>query len=651
MMMPPTSASGGWRRPALAAATLLGAMLVTLVYLPGIGGGFVFDDFANLVENPALHVRGLAWQDWVNAVFSSVSGPIQRPVAMLSFALNHYFTGMAAPPMKFTNILIHAANFALLFGLLRHVLRLGTREEPRADWIALLVALAWALHPINLTAVLYVVQRMESLCHAFVFAGLWAYASGRSAQLAGRAGWPRVLGGLVLGTGLGALTKESALLLPLYAFILELCVFRFRVAGDGADRRLLGLYLAVLVVPGVLGAFVVVPNALEPGSFFQRRFNLEERLMTEGRVVLDYLQWTLLPDLRQLSLFHDDYVISRSLMDPPATLWAFIAIAALLATAWWLRSRRPLVALGLLWFFAAHTMTATIVPLELVFEHRNYFASAGLLLAFADLALGAAPGRGRRLGALVAVLFVAYCGILTHLRAREWSEPVRFAMTEAAKHPRSARATYLHASNLVRLTGFRADSPLLPEAWRALERAREAPYSNSLPLQASLILAARTGAEQREEWWAALEHQLRTQPLTSENRLALVALNNCAVEEACDFPRERMLSVFSAALSQGPDSGMLSVFGKYALHVMKDYPLALRLWRESVRHDDRKAIYRTNLAELCIVLGRYDEAQVHVDALRRLGALDQHAEKANELQSDLRRVRAWRQTRAPAHGR
>ena len=77
-------------------------------------------------------------------------------------------------------------------------------------------------------AVLFVVQRMESLSHTFVFAGLWLYLDGRQRQLAGQGGgWARILAGLVGATGLGALAKESAE---------ELAGYSLHMADSGTDN-------------------------------------------------------------------------------------------------------------------------------------------------------------------------------------------------------------------------------------------------------------------------------------------------------------------------------------------------------------------------------------------------------------------------------
>src|SRR5207342_3736117 len=99
------------------------------------------------------------------------------------------------------------------------------------------------------------------------------------------------------------LAKESAALLPLYAICLEACLFHFKNSGERQDRRLYVLFMIVLVLPALLGLAWLLPRAMSTAAFASRDFSLTERLLTEPRVVLTYLRWTLLPDLHQLSLY------------------------------------------------------------------------------------------------------------------------------------------------------------------------------------------------------------------------------------------------------------------------------------------------------------------------------------------------------------
>lgn len=616
--------------------------LTALSYWPGLGGGFVFDDYQNIVENPAVQVTRLVWEDWLSAALSSPASALQRPLAMLTFTLNHFFTGLNPWPMKLTNLAIHLLNTLLVFALVRSLFgvlfaRAEVFKHRSPEPVALFTAAFWALNPINLMAVLFIVQRMEILSHTFVFLGLWLYVLGRARQQNRDGGWTLILCALIPCTVLGLLSKESAVLLPLYAFCLEIIVFRFTGADARRDQRIFTLFGILLLLPALMGLLWLLPRSLGVGAFSGRDFTLAERLMTEPRVVMDYLRWTLLPDLRQLSLYHDDYVVSRSLLSPPATSIAIIAIPTLLLIACLSSNRRPLVSLGLLWFLGAQLLTATFINLELVFEHRNYFASLGLCLLLADLLLLAPKSQAaRRAGMLIASLFLVYSAATTHLRAREWSGPVRFASTEAAKHPMSPRATYELARIRVIATNFQATSRFSHEAWKALDRARSVPRAGLLPDQASLIFASRTGLVPQTAWWRDMQDKLRRRPIGPQELLSLVAVSDCAIEGMCAFPEREMLNTFGAALAQGENPAVLSIFGKYALHALDDPGLALRLWRKACEGDPENAQFRVNLAMLLIDLNRKAEAALEIGRLERTGRMGQYSRVANSLRNHLR---------------
>ncbi len=620
--------------------------LVALVYWPGRGGGFVFDDISNLVNNPALHVgAGATWQQWLAAIFSSPSSDLQRPLAMLTFAINHALTGLDPYWMKLTNIGIHMLNAVLVFGLVRRLLRandarVATDAGARNDWIALWVAGAWALNPINLMAVLFVVQRMESLSHTFVFAGLWLYLSGRMQLQATGHGWPRMLAGLLGGTALGVLVKESAALLPLYALAIEWCLLHFASDRIGSDRRLQSLFAIVLVLPAITGLAWLLPKVLGAGAYAGRAFTLGERLLTEPRVVLDYLRWTLLPNLPQLSLYHDDYPVSHGLLSPPSTALALVLLAALVAAMLWLRRRRPLMALGLAWFLSAQLLTATVIPLELMFEHRNYFASLGLMLVLGDALLLAPPQQWRRAALVAALALVALYAGLTAVRASQWRDPLTFSLVEASKRPQSPRATYDVARNFVILSDYQPDSPYTARAFDALDAAMRVPGSTPLPEAAAITLAARTHRPVPSAWWQGLQGKLQLRVPGRQETGALNTLVTCQLEGACSLPLDEMEATFAAALARRPTAEVLSIQGNYALNILDDPDRAMRLWTDAARLAPGVVQYQVTLARMLIASGRPGEARHQITLIRQMGRMGQNESMARMLEEQAKAATA-----------
>jgi len=449
----PTLMTQTHRHPAgpwLALVALVAALVA--LYLPGTEGPFVLDDFVNLASSPKLLLTELSPAALADAALSSHAGPLRRPVAMLSFALNTYPEGRLDPStIKLTNVLLHAANTVLVF-LLTHSLTLRLqasqgREAPlHPRWSAVLVSALWALHPLHVSTVLYAVQRMTELAALFTFLGTLLYVRGRTHLIDGRTrtGVSLIVIGVV-GCGLlAALSKENGALLPVLLIPVELIFFRLRL-GPGSPRILRVAILALLSLPalalvGYLGHVWITADGPVPG----RDFSVTQRLLTQPRVLSDYLGRLFWPDIDRMSLLHPGYPVSRGLLHPPTTLyailgWAVVSGGALYAAV---RGRVPALAFGVLWFLAGHLLESTVVPLELVFEHRNYLPSYGPLFALGYL-LTSVPLLARirpiLYGPLLAAVVLGVAAQL-QLRVGEWSSHANFYAAELARNPSSARA-------------------------------------------------------------------------------------------------------------------------------------------------------------------------------------------------------------------
>lgn len=589
----------------------LALALTCVVYWPGLHGGYLFDDFPNIVDNAAVHVSTPTLENWRAASMASISPELKRPLAMLSFAANHYATGLDPFWMKLTNLVIHLLNGLLLFAVLGKLLRLWLQANPSAqhatltsrqtDLLAALVASAWLLAPINLTAVLYVVQRMTSLAQVFVLAGMWLYLHGRARQCSGRRGWAWLATGLLGGTLLGLCAKETAILLPVYALACELTLLGFRNAKGQRNRGLMAMFAAIIVVPLLLGTYKLLPGLLH-GNYGGRPFTLAQRLLTECRVLVDYLYWTLLPSPQALSFYHDDIVISKDWLTPPSTLACGLLLAGLATAAIASIRTAPLVALGLLWFFAAHLLESTVIPLELVYEHRNYFASIGLLLALFSILLPLTHHATLRRPAYALLLaLIAWPVAVSAMRAQEWSHPLRLASSETLRHPLSPRAHYELGRALVIVSDNGHKSPaLLDEARQVFLTAMWLPNSSLLPEHGLLLIAGKTGSTADPAWWHSMAEKLAQRPPSAEDRVAIVALLMCQIKGPCPHAPREMLAVFVNALAHpNPDYGLLTSYAQFAAHELGDWELARRVAQEAVsRSGSRSATIREALGPI-----------------------------------------------------
>jgi tetratricopeptide (TPR) repeat protein len=438
---------------------LLLAMLgvgVFSVYAPGLQGPFVFDDYPNIVANKLIAVDALDAERLRDAAFSlgNRSYP-QRGLARLSFALNYYFAGgrFDAFAFKVTNVVIHVLNGLLVYWLSVLLLRryAGGARPPAAEagwsamqsYLPLLVAALWLVHPIQLTSVLYVVQRMTSMAAFFVLAGLLLFVMGRIRLEAGRAhGLTWMFAGLAGGVGLGFFCKQNAVLLPFYAFLVELFFFRHQALPVAARRRLYGFYALTVVLPALLAVagLIVAWDAILQDYVF-RDFTLGERLLTQSRVLFFYLGLMVFPHIRSFGLYHDDIALSTGLMEPWTTLASVLAWAVLVGLALWGVRHRALWSFAVLWYLVGHALESSLVSLELAFEHRNYLPSFGVLFAAAYYLVW---GLGRvvstpRLVYPVVGLLVIVLAFITFTRAGVWGDRYTVIEFSLRNHPNSSR--------------------------------------------------------------------------------------------------------------------------------------------------------------------------------------------------------------------
>lgn len=492
-----------FRRHWFLLSSLCSVVLAALLFIPGLGGGFVLDDEPNIVHNYAIHMESLDPIGLAVAAFSHQPGGITRILPTASFALDYWRGGGLDPEVfKATNIAIHALTTFVLAWLFRTLLLAVATPPARAGVAAIALALAWAMHPLQVSSVLYVVQRMQTMATLFLVLALLAYLKARLDQIEGRASryrWFPVMGFWLLAIG----CKEDAILLPAYTLALELTVLRFRSASPALARTLRRGYQLMAVVGAAAFLLVVVPHYWHWEAYPNRDFSTPERLLTQGRVLTLYLREILLPLPRHMPFYYDWLQPSRGLLDPLTTLPALLLLFALLATAWRLRMRRPLFALGVLLFFAGHFVTSNVLNLELAFEHRNHFPMIGIVLAVGDLlALAAQRMQVRTLtGISVAALLLVLLGTTTLARTRSWSSPLALARTTTELAPRSARAWNLLSQTYFGMGGgYAPRNPYLDQATAAAAKgAAEAPYSTSNPTNL-MIFKALQGTSTQADW-------------------------------------------------------------------------------------------------------------------------------------------------------
>ncbi|OQY04595.1 MAG: hypothetical protein B6I22_09150 [Desulfobacteraceae bacterium 4572_123] len=427
-------------------------ILILVTYANSFTAGWHLDDFDNILRNDALHIRQLTPRALEATLFAeptadgSSKSTLYRPLACLTFGLNWYAGQSNVFGYHLVNAGIHLLTAFFLFISILSLYRtpgMQKRPDGEACFVALLATVLWAVNPIQTQAVTYIVQRMASMAAMFFIMGVFCYLMAR--QSSGKIRPAAYFSGAV-GAFLCALaSKENAIAFPLALILLE--VIFFQDFTEKKNKRIwLGVFVAAAVALMVAGTLLFLRD--EPlkilNGYQLRPFTLWQRLMTEPRVLCFYLSQLFYPVPTRLSIEHD-IIYSASLIRPWTTLPAILAVFFIVGLACRQMQKRPMLSFAILFFFLNHAVESSVLPLELIFEHRNYLPS---MFVFVPVAIGlqrvlnfyrAKQSVLYPVLIVFIILLVTGLGWGTHVRNMAWATPKSLWEDALKKAPGSMR--------------------------------------------------------------------------------------------------------------------------------------------------------------------------------------------------------------------
>lgn len=592
---PPPSPSarpttGGTARRLVLGAT--GALLVALAVLPALPGPLVLDDlpaleFARQVAGPAGW--GEAWRPGTDPG-ETLRG---RPLAAWSFALQ-VAAGLSSPAaLRLGNLFLHGAAAWLLAGVVQRTLvRLRFGPGPAAT-AAAWTGLLWLVHPLALTAVVYVVQRAEVLAGLGMLGALAAFARGVDGPRPGP--WLALSAAASLAA---LLAKESAAGLPLLVALYDRCF----VAGSwrGAWRARAGYYLALAAGWIPLGLLVAAGAGRGGTAGWDSTIGTGAYLVTQGEAVAGYLGHVLWP--HPLTFDHGPVVATL----PGALAPGLLVLVLLAASGWGVWRGHPFGFAGGA-FFLCLAPSSSLVPVasQTIAEHRMYVALAAPLALLAALLVRRAPKQGWMVagGALLALTAAAA------VRHGSYRDEVTLWTETVARRPDNPRAHH----NLGQAEFTRGNFAVAAEHFRQAERRRPGDPDTRHNLA---LCALRLG--RAEEARAMLEENLRRAPAHQPTALALGEVRGELGRQALAAGRAaEAREHFTAAAALRPqDPRPRHNLGNVLLE-LDAVEAALAAWREALAADATFGESRRALAFVLLRTGRAAEALPHLERLAR----------------------------------
>ena len=426
-------------------STILVFLLISC-YFSSINASWHFDDFPNIINNYPLHINHFSIEGIWDTLFAKPfqEGSLFRPISNLSFAFNWFSFKRSTPAYHITNILIHAVSTIFLFKSTIILLSTFTgKQSQKAYTIALISSAVWAANPIQTQAVTYIVQRMASMAGMFYICSLYSYLKARQPRNLQKKTFYFATSLFCFLLAMGC--KENAITLIPTLFAVE---YFFPQTQNNKFSKI--AFRATLIATLCFFAagvyFIVDHNLLDylNKPIGSRPFSIGERLLTQPSILLFYLSLILLPSPARLSIDHS-FPLSTSLWHPWTTLPAIIFCLGLIIFALSQRNKRPLVGFAILFFFINHLVESTVIPLEMIFEHRNYLPSMFLFLPVAA-GIHTAIDKTKRTNKLIYATLLAALpviliglGLGTYSRNQVWATEESLWADALTKAPTNAR--------------------------------------------------------------------------------------------------------------------------------------------------------------------------------------------------------------------
>jgi len=419
------------------------------VYSNSFHASWQFDDEQNILIRESVHITDItvsSLKQSLEGSFSPLALLKSRSVSYLSFALNWY-VGQDDPfGYHVVNFLIHFFNaFLVYFITLRLLSHDGTISNQNLHSIAMVSTILWALHPIQIQSVTYIVQRMNSLCAFFYLSALLMFF-----RLYDQKRYIICRFSLIVFYSLMAIAcKQNGALVGL-SFLLVVIVYG-NPLKDYLNRRffhVLAAFIALLVVLVIFDAVFEWSSVYS--GYESRTYTKMQRFLTQPRVILFYLYQLFLPSSGIYSIAHS-FSLSTSIVSPISTLWSVLCIVFLVIGSFFAVTKgHRTLGFSILFFFINHLMESTVIPLEIVYEHRNYIPSLFLFLpiSMAFVWFSESPNFSLGIRGLVSVCLcfvIIHLGVSTFIRNKDWATP-RTLWASAVPHGKDLARVYQNLS-------------------------------------------------------------------------------------------------------------------------------------------------------------------------------------------------------------
>jgi hypothetical protein len=620
------------RRDSWQTPILLVAIAVVLTYAHTLDVPFYLDDFSSIKENPVIYnwqING--WQDFIGQIWKLWQDYPYRVVGYLSFALNYQIHQFQVAGYHLVNIFIHLLAGWAIFGLLSGLVRTPALNDLLSDnakrWLPLLVALIFVLHPLQIQGVTYIVQRLASLAALFYIATMACFIQARlNRHILLNIFWTLAC---ILFALLAFFTKQNTFTLPIALLLLELIFFRryeVRLKGflilSGIGLFLVSLALLLEQNSAFSNLFYKIPFVKTLDDLTRETDNISRLsyLATQMIVLWTYIRLFFQPDGSHIDYDHpitegffsknEHYDFIARLLDSDP-IWAMIGHLLLFGLAMYALRRMPLLAFGILFYYLAHAVESSIIPIrDVIFEHRTYLPNLGIAVIIAWLLVIVLPSWLKKITVdrliiqtVVAIPVIALLLVLGHstlLRNQMWRDPVALWQHNVEQSPKNTRGWIILGKHLIQRGQLQQEKGLLEDSQQTLKNAINA-------LNHAVVIKNNPDGTQTKSVKAVetLLNLIVAHKTLGEYDQALEWINSALANDLRPFDRAKFLvnrgNIFFELGKSYDKQGKRYEAAYYYRKSQASYREAIKIYPDSL-------IAQINLASVLGMMGQLDEA-------------------------------------------
>jgi len=395
----------------------IGGCLLLLAYLPSFTVPFYLDDRQSIYDNTLL------LQPSISALFHHYG---LRFITYLSFWINAQWFDGSILSYHILNFTIHIINGVLIYTLVKCLTKKYSSHNNKTVMLfSAAVTFIWLYHPLNTQAVTYIVQRTASLVTLFALLTGLSYLKLRLNKVSWL--WLTLAALSIL---CGMLTKQNFVVVFVFIFLFEYFII------ETHKKRMIAAIVIALFVTALLSPFF--PNVMLSLSRLTVETTAISRFdyfVTQTAVLWLYIAKFLYPTALQL-----DMGVELATPSTGLHFLAFVSHILLIFIAVKVRKVIPLFSIGILWFYAGHSIESFIIPItDLAFEHRTYLPNVGLVLSFTALLYQFVENKPTLLKIMI-VLICIILSVLTYKRNTQWQTAYSFYQNELKLSPHSPRS-------------------------------------------------------------------------------------------------------------------------------------------------------------------------------------------------------------------